>query len=135
MSHEVKKLTADEQAFWDACVLATLPDTVTRSGGVAGKDDSIAYEVVTVADRLIRSRREREQAPATVTDAGWVSVKDRLPLNDRNVIVCNFPYLKQTDNEYMEVAYFTDGKWTSFISGASPELTPTHWRELPAPPK
>jgi hypothetical protein len=69
------------------------------------------------------------------TDDGWVSVDDRLPDNEDNVLICNTEYLKSADAEHMEVAYCIYGEWTSFISTETPQVKPTHWHKLPAPPK
>jgi hypothetical protein len=67
MSDE-KKLTADELKFWEACVLATLPDTVTRFSGVVGNDHAIALEVLIIADMLVDARQERQPPVANTVE-------------------------------------------------------------------
>lgn len=62
---------------------------------------------------------------------GWISVKDRLPLEEESVLI--------TEKEgYMVVAYITkQGHWYEETSGCgccSTEPKPTHWMPLPELP-
>lgn len=58
-------------------------------------------------------------------DCGWISVKDRLPEDGKEVICYEFDYAIYTLGDYRR------GKWD--ISSERPRVT--HWRELPTPPK
>ena len=65
-------------------------------------------------------RMEEKQA----TSDGWISVKDRLPEKNTDVLIYNI-------EEYMGTDFLTkDGKWFW-----NEELPPTHWMPLPEPPK
>ena len=55
----------------------------------------------------------------------WISVKDRLPEDDRDYLL----FIKRGD---FDVGYFRSGFWTSYAE-ISPEVT--HWMPLPEPPK
>lgn len=59
----------------------------------------------------------------------WISVKDRLPDNDRNVIVF-------TKYKYRGVGCLVAGYWYLSIAPETDqeEGVITHWQELPAPP-
>lgn len=60
--------------------------------------------------------------PAT---AGWISVKDRLPENDDNVIVAR--------DEEVFVAFWDKQDWIS-CEWRMCVPPPTHWQPLPEPP-
>ena len=59
-----------------------------------------------------------------VTVQEWISVKDRLPEKNADVLIYNI-------EEYVGTDFLTkDGKWFW-----NEELPPTHWMPLPQPPK
>lgn len=59
-----------------------------------------------------------------VTVQEWISVKDRLPEKNTDVLIYNI-------EEYIGSDFLTkDGKWFW-----NEELPPTHWMPLPEPPK
>ena len=61
----------------------------------------------------------------------WVSVKDRLPEEVTPVLV----YEVCCGCEYFEIAEVENGEWWLTGDGGEPTLAPTHWTELPKPPK
>ena len=74
MSDEAKKLTAEEQAFWDAAAIAAMAATITSMGTAwpsteeFGTDNAAencfqvtAADACEMANRLLTARRERGQ--------------------------------------------------------------------------
>lgn len=116
-----------------------------RKGLRAKGDDRLDYSFEDVADHLIRNG---------VTVQEWVSVKDRLPDPDQDVILCTREietYGKHHEkkkiyrNIYM--GYFDGNEWlTSYCYGCeyifrmnkkypNETIEVTHWMPLPEPPK
>ena len=63
----------------------------------------------------------------------WVSVSDRLPEQDRPVLV-HYNGLKYGDDKYKVACITNEGQWyTGF--GLIAEGWITHWMEIQAPPK
>ena len=63
----------------------------------------------------------------------WISVKDRLPVQDRPwryLVVCVDPYFGTTVVDTMRYA---GGVW--YYDGVPTDATVTHWMPLPEPPK
>ena len=64
----------------------------------------------------------------------WISVKDRVPEPDQDVLVYNPKdgiNLGEFDPD--QVSEYDSG-WTTFYEWA-PTMSPTHWMPLPEPPK
>ena len=57
----------------------------------------------------------------------WIFGEDRIPQNDRHVLV--------TDNNRCFVAYFEDVDWVDADFGMSLDVRVTHWMELPELPR
>lgn len=74
----------------------------------------------------------------------WISVEDRLPTNDDDVLVYNpkdgisigeFDLAKVHGYYEEDGSYFiTNSGWETEYSWA-PYMSPTHWMPLPEPPK
>lgn len=64
---------------------------------------------------------------------GWISVKDRLPDTERDVIVYD-PFLGVTAGYYGE-QFNRKCRWFLLGIEVSDEPRITHWRELPDPPR
>lgn len=62
------------------------------------------------------------------TTPKWISVKDRLPKEGEEVIA----FYTSWKHKYQQVAMFESGE---FIDLGGCALSPTHWMELPPPPK
>ena len=92
------------------------------------------YGVAQGSDRdKVRAEQDILRAALTALKSldgqGWISVKDRLPDNDRNVIVF-------TKYKYRGVGCLVAGYWYLSIAPETDqeEGVITHWQELPAPP-
>ena len=62
----------------------------------------------------------------------WISVEERLPVEDETVIVC------ADDGCVYAAQYWGHGKWRRELIGcirSDTDVTPTHWMPLPEPPK
>jgi hypothetical protein len=69
--------------------------------------------------------------PQPIGEEGWISVEDRLPEVGEFVLVYN------TEGATLTGRLMRNGWVASFLDGEKlmRELTATHWRELPPPPK
>ena len=56
----------------------------------------------------------------------WISVKDRLPEDDDDVLILIY-------GKVIGVGYRINGKWKSIAKAKAPVVT--HWMSLPEPPK
>lgn len=61
---------------------------------------------------------------------GWISVKDKLPEDDKDVLVYN-----SKDKEIIIANYKGDNAWDSYAYGWLPDDTVTHWQPLPELPE
>ena len=66
-----------------------------------------------------------------VTVQEWVSVEDRLPEDDSDVIA----YLRTGEEERIFPANYAKGVWFDCIFNKRVTETTTHWMPLPNPPK
>ena len=66
-----------------------------------------------------------------VTVQEWVSVKDRLPEDDSDVIA----YLRTGEEGRISMANYAKGVWFDCIFNQRVTETTTHWMPLPQPPK
>lgn len=64
-----------------------------------------------------------------ILNDGWISVKERLPEPEIDVLVWNVADLS------VEVGFFEDGFWELDYSGRRSSPAVTHWQPLPNPPK
>lgn len=74
----------------------------------------------------------------------WISVKDRLPENDDDVLVYNPKdgiHIGEFNFDELSEYYEKDGSYTTTNCGWhtqyewAPYMSPTHWMPLPLPPK
>jgi len=79
------------------------------------------------ADALALIRQQQERIAELEAAQQWISVKDRLPEEDVDVIAYNC--------NYQQIAAYTTNptKYWYTISGST--ISPTHWMPLPEPPK
>ena len=66
-----------------------------------------------------------------VTVQEWISVKDRLPEDDSDVLA----YLRDGDEGRIYPANYAKGVWFDCIFNTPVTDTTTHWMPLPEPPK
>lgn len=62
----------------------------------------------------------------------WISVEERLPVEDETVIVC------ADDGCVYAAQYWGHGKWRRELIGcirSDTDVAPTHWMPLPEPPE
>ena len=64
-----------------------------------------------------------------VKGMNWISVKDRLPENTDEVLVC---FIGWDDLQFQSVMYLENGDW--YNEHGDPCYTVTHWMPLPEPP-
>lgn len=62
-----------------------------------------------------------------MTDAKWIAVSDRLPLNDGQYLCATWLHMDMT--QHVEVASYRGG------AGTFSEASVTHWMPLPQPPQ
>lgn len=104
---------AATQASRDAFVIQAL----VAAGHVTQQKVDEAYSI---AGRVV---------PAT--QAGWISVKDRLPHPENDVLVrCQYG-----SSEYWDIAALFHGEWASHVTQDSCRYRVTHWMPLPAAPE
>ena len=86
-----------------------------------------------------------KEIPDDANDAGWISVKDRLPEKQTPVLVYVPPYSDE-DEEYIghvAMSYYTHSARGGYWAGTDGNIygaigivhEPTHWMPLPEPPK
>lgn len=78
--------------------------------------------------------RKTQSAPNSAPAAGqaWVSVDDRLPEDDTEVIVLYWPYDNRENKQVAGHAHFYDGCF--FAEDWNPHHPPSHWMPMPAIP-
>ncbi len=64
----------------------------------------------------------------TNADNGWISVKDKLPLTEEEVLI-------YTSFDFCDVGRYKNGVWGSEFINEYEDGTVTHWQPLPKPPK
>lgn len=82
--------------------------------------------------RKSAARIEAMTKQLEATQPKWISVEERLPLEDETVIVC------ADDGCVYAAQYWGHGKWRRELIGcirSDTDVTPTHWMPLPPPPK
>ena len=86
--------------------------------------DPMYYDVdaLAIADHLVSNG---------VTVQDWVSVEDRLPEDDSDVIA----YLRECDKGRIYPANYAKGVWFDCIFDIPVTNATTHWMPLPQPPK
>ena len=86
--------------------------------------DPMYYNVdaLAIADHLVGNG---------VTVQEWISVKDRLPEDDSDVIA----YLRTGEEGRIFPANYAKGVWFDCIFNKRVTETTTHWMPLPEPPK
>ena len=93
-----------------------------RKGLRASEDDRLDYSFEDVADYLIAHG---------VTVQEWISVDDRLPEDDSDVLA----YSRNGEEGRIYPANYAKGVWFDCIFTTSATDTTTHWMPLPEPPK
>ena len=83
---------------------------------------AVLSKIKKIADYLIRHG---------VTVQDWVSVEDRLPEDDSDVIA----YLRTGEEGRIFPANYAKGVWFDCIFNKRVTETTTHWMPLPEPPK
>ena len=66
-----------------------------------------------------------------VTVQEWISVKDRLPKDDSDVLA----YSRIGEESRIYPACYSNGVWFDCVFNAPATDTTTHWMPLPQPPK
>lgn len=66
-----------------------------------------------------------------VTVQEWISVKDRLPEDNSNVIAC----LWIGEESRVYPAFYAHGVWWDRVFSTPTTNTTTHWQPMPQPPK
>ena len=66
-----------------------------------------------------------------VTVQEWISVKDRLPEDDRDVLA----YSSIGEESRIYPACYSNGVWYDCVFNAPANDTTTHWMPMPHPPK
>ena len=86
--------------------------------------DPMYYNVdaLAIADHLVSNG---------VTMQEWISVKDRLPEDDSDVIA----YLRTGEEGRISAANYAKGVWFDCIFNKRVTESTTHWMPLPEPPK
>ena len=79
---------------------------------------------------------EDEYIADTLLDSGvtvqeWISVKDRLPEDDSDVLA----YSSIDEESRIYPACYSNGVWFDCVFNAPATDTTTHWMPLPQPPK
>ena len=98
------------------------------SGGVVRSDEIANQDVSRLLDALVA-------APVVQEPATWVSVADRLPSEDSEVIVSGWAYNDPARGRFVTHADFSDGQFKPV--GAADEYDlhpPTHWMPMPSAP-
>ena len=93
-----------------------------RKGLRAKGDDRIDYSFEDVADHLITNG---------VTVQEWISVNDRLPEDDSDVLA----YSIIGEESRIYPACYSNGVWFDCVFNAPVTDTTTHWMKIPQPPK
>mgnify|MGYP002512966706 CR=1 FL=1 len=89
---------------------------------LCGEEGSIDRVAGVIADNLIANG---------VTVQEWISVKDRLPEDDSDVLA----YLRIGEEGRIYPANYAKGMWFDCIFNTPATETTTHWMPLPQPPK
>ena len=85
---------------------------------------------MTEKDLIIQDlRRENAELRARVQE--WISVDDRLPEDDSDVLV----YSRIGEEFRIYPACYSNGVWFDCVFNAPATDTTTHWMPLPNPPK
>ena len=85
---------------------------------------------MTEKDLIIQDlRRENAELRARVQE--WISVEDRLPEDESDVLA----YLRDGDKGRIYPANYAKGVWFDCIFASSANDTTTHWIPIPEPPK
>ena len=85
---------------------------------------------MTEKDLIIQDlRRENAELRARVQE--WISVDDRLPEDDSDVLV----YSRIGEEFRIYPACYSNGVWFDCVFNAPATDTTTHWMKMPHPPK
>ena len=85
---------------------------------------------MTEQDMIIQDLR-RENAKLKASVPQWISVDDRLPENDSDVLA----YLQIGEEGRIYPANYAKGVWFDCIFNTPVTESTTHWMPLPEPPK
>ena len=85
---------------------------------------------MTEQDMIIQDLR-RENAKLKASVPQWISVDDRLPENDSDVLA----YLQIGEEGRIYPANYAKGVWFDCIFNTPVTESTTHWMPMPVPPK
>lgn len=104
--------------------------------GTMGFDDFVEFDDETVADianHLIANGVTVQEPKVVEIDQfnKWISVKDRLPEDNSNVMACL--WIEEEGRVYP--AFYAHGVWWDRVFSTPTTNTTTHWQPMPQPPK
>lgn len=135
IANQVREISEDLAAELDFAVIA-MEATFGRAIQLASTGE---YEYVPPLSNLereeldeLRRMKMPELFPSTGEANGWISVEERLPDSDRDLLVKTIDGQAMTESD-MSVAWLSSGKWESEFDPNISNIV-THWRELPPAP-
>jgi hypothetical protein len=102
---------------------------IARTGSVEVKTKNENFEWTHDQARSARDWLIAAYPLDPAPDAGWVSVEERLPEEERDVLVWS-----RAADGFVQAAMYKSGRWRSTWNHDTLGNHVTHWRELPAPP-
>ena len=96
---------------------------------LSGKLRGVTYENGKIIDVHIRDTDD--VVKVFVPMAKWISVKDRLPEDDSDVLA----YSRIGEESRIYPACYSNGVWFDCVFNAPATDTTTHWMKMPHPPK
>ena len=97
-------------------------DVMESDGCIGHCNHSPCFEVERVVNALIDNG---------VTVQEWISVKDRLPEDNSDVLA----YSRSGEESRIYLACYSNGVWFDCVFNAPATDTTTHWMLMPNPPK
>lgn len=103
-------------------------------------EENLVGEVVKWILEAEKSQLPRQFHAKTIIDlvrgSEWVSVDERLPEENTDVLCTQYAYMDENKGRYQMVGFRIDDEWFSSSIDDEPEscFTPTHWMPLPSPP-
>ena len=93
-------------------------------------------ENMEISDELLKQLKNApittwKEEPSIETVQEWISVKDRLPEDDSDVLA----YSRIGEESRIYPACYSNGVWFDCVFNAPATDTTTHWMPMPNPPK